>query len=344
MSEHLAEPKEPEVELTKKDFASDQMVRWCPGCGDYAILSAMQNAMPQLGKKKEDFVFVGGIGCAARFPYYMNTYGFHTIHGRAPAIATGVKLANPELSVWEITGDGDSLAIGGNHFIHVLRRNVDINILLFNNEIYGLTKGQYSPTSKTGLITKSTPMGSLERPFNAGEVAIGARATFFARTIDTNPKLMTRIFVESARHKGTSLIEILQNCVIYNDKTFGEITSKETKDDNQLHLEHGKPMLFGQEMNKGIRLNGLKLEVVNLSENGIDDILVHDAHESDPTLHAMLIRMNPPEFPAALGIIRAIEAPTYDDLIYEQIKQSKEKAKFKNMDELLNSGNTWEVK
>ena len=346
MSEHLVESQENETPLTKKDFSSDQIVRWCPGCGDYAILSAMQTMMPQLGKKKEDITFVGGIGCAARFPYYMNTYGFHTIHGRGPAIATGVKLANPELSVWETQGDGDALAIGGNHFIHVLRRNIDINILLFNNEVYGLTKGQYSPTSQRGQVSASTPFGSVETPFSAGEVAMGSKSTFFARTIDTNPKLMAQIFLKSSKHKGTSLIEILQNCVIYNDKTFGEITSKDTKDDNQLHLEHGEPMLFGKESNKGIRLNGLKLEVVTIGDNGVkeEDILVHDAHNPDPSLHFMLVRMKPPEFPMALGIIRAVEGPTYDELIYEQIDHSKKNTKIKNMDDLLNSGNTWEVK
>jgi 2-oxoglutarate ferredoxin oxidoreductase subunit beta len=331
--------------LTRKDFSSDQMVRWCPGCGDYAILSAMQNAMPQLGLNKEDFVFVGGIGCGARFPYYMNTYGFHTIHGRGPAVATGIKLANPSLHVWEVQGDGDALAIGGNHFIHALRRNIDLNILLFNNEIYGLTKGQYSPTSRRGLRTNSTPLGSIETPFVAGELAIGAKGTFFARTIDTNPKLMTQIFIESSKHKGTSLIEILQNCVIYNDKTHKEVTGPDTKDDNQLHLEHGKPMIFGKEQNKGIRLNGLKLEVVTIGENGVTeaDILVHDAHNPNPSLHFMLVGMAPPAMPMALGIIRSVEAPTYDDLIIGQIKESKKSTPFKNMDELLGSGNTWVV-
>jgi len=346
MAEHLVEPKDGDAPLTRKDFASDQLVRWCPGCGDYAILSAVQKAMPDLGYAKEDIVFVSGIGCAARFPYYMNTFGFHTIHGRGPAVATGVKLANPELSVWEIQGDGDALAIGGNHFIHVLRRNIDINILLFNNEVYGLTKGQYSPTSRKGQVSASTPFGSIETPFSAGEVAMGAKSTFFARTIDTNPKLMAEIFLKSSRHKGTSLIEILQNCVIYNDKTFGDITSKDTKDDNQLHLEHGKPMIFGKESDKGIRLNGLKLEVVTIGDNGVkeEDVLVHDAHNPDPALHFMLVRIKPPEFPMALGIIRAVEGPTYDDLIYDQIDQSRKKTKLKNMDDLLNSGNTWEVK
>lgn len=331
--------------LTRKDFSSDQLVRWCPGCGDYAILSSIQNAMPQLGISKEDFVFVSGIGCAARFPYYMNTYGFHTVHGRGPAVATGVKLANPKLSVWEVQGDGDALAIGGNHFIHAVRRNIDINILLFNNEIYGLTKGQYSPTSRQGLQTKSTPMGSLETPFVAGEVAIGAKATFFARTIDTNPKLMTQIFVESSKHNGTSLIEILQNCVIFNDKTHKLVTSSENKADYQLHLEHGKPMLYGKENNKGIRLNGLTLETVTIGENGVkeEDILIHDAHNPDPILHFMLVGMAPPAMPMALGIIRAVEAPTYDNLVEQQVEESKKTAKVQNMDELLNSGNTWKV-
>ncbi len=251
MSENLTENS-----LTKKDFASDQMIRWCPGCGDYSILSAMQNTMAQLNKKTEELVFISGIGCAARFPYYMNTYGFHTIHGRGPAVATGVKLANPDLEVWEIQGDGDALAIGGNHFIHTIRRNLDINILLFNNEIYGLTKGQYSPTSKIGLVTKSTPQGGIERPFNPGELTIGSNGSFFARTIDTNPKLMSQIFIDAASHTGTSIVEILQNCVIYNDKTHGAVTNKENRDDFQLHLEHGKPMVFGKEKNKGIMLNG----------------------------------------------------------------------------------------
>ena len=338
MAEHI-------TTLTKKDFTSDQMVRWCPGCGDYAILNAVQNAMPELGRKKEDFVFISGIGCAARFPYYMNTYGFHTIHGRAPALATGAKLSNPNLSVWIVTGDGDSLAIGGNHFIHALRRNLDVNILLFNNQIYGLTKGQYSPTSKQGQVTKSTPMGALERPFSAGEVALGARATFFARTIDTNPKLMSQLFIDSVQHKGTSLIEILQNCVIYNDNAFDAVTNRATQEDNQLHLEHGKPMIFGKDKNKGIRLSRLRLEVVTIGENGIteDDILVHDAHEPDTAIHNMLIRMELPDFPVALGIIRAVETVSYDQLVREQYESSKKNARYGTMDELLASGHTWEI-
>lgn len=331
--------------LTNKDFTSDQEVRWCPGCGDYAILRSMQKALPQLQKNKEDFVFISGIGCSSRFPYYMNTYGFHSIHGRAPAFATGIKLANPNLSVWQITGDGDALAIGGNHFIHALRRNIDINILLFNNEIYGLTKGQFSPTSKKGIKTKSNPHGTTDEPFSPSDLAIGAQGSFFARVVDTNPKLMQNIFVESESHRGTSLIEILQNCVIFNDKTFAPITAKEVKQDAQLFLEHGKPMLFGAERNKGIVLNGFKLEVVTIGENGIteDDILVHNVKEEDPTLHAMLARMRPPEFPAALGIIRAVDRPTFDSGVLSQLEYEKENAKFNTVDELLQSGDTWEI-
>ena len=331
--------------LTNKDFTSDQEVRWCPGCGDYTILRAMQKALPTLEKKKEDFVFISGIGCSSRFPYYMNTYGFHTIHGRAPAFATGVKLANPNLSVWQITGDGDALAIGGNHFIHALRRNIDINILLFNNEIYGLTKGQFSPTSKKGIKTKSNPHGTTDEPFSPSDLAIGAQGSFFARVVDTNPKLMQKIFIEAEEHRGTSLIEILQNCVIFNDKTFAAITGKEVKANAQLILEDGKPMLFGAEMNKGIVLNGFKLEVVTVGENNVTekDILIHDAKEQDPTLHAMLARMRPPEFPAALGIIRAVSRPTFDEGLLSQLEYEKENARFKTVDELLHSGDTWKI-
>lgn len=332
--------------LTKKDFESDQLVRWCPGCGDYAILAAMTNALPQLGIPRENFVFVSGIGCAARFPYYVNTYGFHTIHGRGPAFATGIKLANPNLSVWEIQGDGDALAIGGNHFIHALRRNIDINIILFNNEIYGLTKGQYSPTSPLGLVTKSTPYGTIERPFRASDLVIGAQGTFYARTIDTNPKLMAEIFVEAARHKGTSLVEVLQNCVIFNDDAHAAVTAKENRDDFQLHVKHGEPLLFGKDRRKGIRLNGLKLEVVTIGENGITekDILVHDAHSEDPTLHLMLARMAPPHFPMALGVIRQVYTKTLDEAVAQEAEQVKQSARYHSMDELLRSGETWEIK
>jgi 2-oxoglutarate ferredoxin oxidoreductase subunit beta len=305
----------------------------------------MQKALPNLERKKEDFVFISGIGCSSRFPYYMNTYGFHTIHGRAPAFATGVKLANPNLSVWQITGDGDALAIGGNHFIHALRRNIDINILLFNNEIYGLTKGQFSPTSKKGIKTKSNPHGTTDEPFSPSDLVIGAQGSFYARVVDTNPKLMQKIFTEAEEHRGTSLIEILQNCVIFNDKTFADITNKDVKLDAQLFLEDGSPMIFGAEMNKGIILNGFKLEVVTIGENGVteEDILVHNATEQDPTLHAMLARMRPPVFPAALGIIRKFSRPTFDEGLLSQLEYEKGNAKFKTVDELLHSGETWKV-
>jgi 2-oxoglutarate ferredoxin oxidoreductase subunit beta len=275
---------EENVKLTFKDFKSDQEVRWCPGCGDHAILNSIQKALADLGIAKEKYAFISGIGCSSRFPYYMDTYGFHSIHGRAAAIASGVKAANPDLSVWEITGDGDALAIGGNHFIHLVRRNIDINLVLFNNEIYGLTKGQYSPTSKKGIVTKTSPYGTIETPFHPGELVIGAQGKFFARTVDTNVKLSTQIFVEAAKHDGTSVVEVLQNCVIFNDKTYAEITDREVKDERQIVLEHGKPMIFGKDRDKGLMLDGLKLKVVKIGENGIteSDILVHEANENNP--------------------------------------------------------------
>ncbi|HJN64422.1 MAG TPA: 2-oxoacid:ferredoxin oxidoreductase subunit beta [Flavobacteriales bacterium] len=331
--------------LTNKDFTSDQEVRWCPGCGDYAILRSMQKALPQLETNKEDYVFIAGIGCSSRFPYYMNTYGFHTIHGRAPAIATGVKLANPKLKVWQITGDGDALAIGGNHFIHAIRRNIDINIVLFNNEIYGLTKGQFSPTSPSGLKTKSNPHGITDSPFIPAKLALGSGATFIARVPDANPKAMQAVFLEAENHRGTSLIEILQNCIIFNDKCHGDVTGKDVKHDMQLWLEDGKPMIFGSEMNKGIILNGLKLEVVTIGENDVteDDILIHNSKEQDITLHMMLSTMSAPEFPVAMGVIRAADELTYDEGMIAQLEENIKNTKFKTSDDLFNSGDTWEV-
>jgi 2-oxoglutarate ferredoxin oxidoreductase subunit beta len=331
--------------LTNKDFVSDQEVKWCPGCGDYAILRSMQKALPQLETNKEDYVFIAGIGCSSRFPYYMNTYGFHTIHGRAPAIATGVKLANPKLKVWQITGDGDALAIGGNHFIHAIRRNIEINIILFNNEIYGLTKGQFSPTSHTGIKTKSNPHGITDSPFIPAKLALGAGATFIARITDTNSKGMQAVFLAAENHRGTSLVEILQNCVIFNDKTFGDVTGKDVKHDMQIHLEHGKPMVYGKESDKGIILNGLKLETVTIGENGImeEDLLVHDAHEEDISLHMMIANMNVPEFPVAMGVIRATKELTYDEGMMGQLEENIRNTKFKTSDDLFNSGDTWEV-
>ena len=334
------------VELTKQDFVSDQMVKWCPGCGAHAILAAVANVFPKIGYRKENFMMVSGIGCSSRFPYYVNTYGIHGIHGRAYTIATGVKVANPHLSVWVATGDGDSLAIGGNHFIHTIRRNIDINVILFNNQIYGLTKGQYSPTTPMGAVTKTSPYGTVEHPFNIGELVLGAQGTFFARAVDNNIKLMTDIMFEAARHDGTSLMEILQNCIIFADKVHEQITSKDLKEDNQLILKNGEPMIFGKNKDKGIRFNNNRLEVVQIGENGIteDDILVHDQYQQDPGVHLMLAKMAPPHFPIALGVIRSAMYPTYDDLVEEQITHAKATSNIKTVDDLLNSGDVWEIK
>ena len=332
-----------EQKYTFKDFASDQEVRWCPGCDDYVILRAMQKALPEMGVNREDVVFISGIGCSSRFPYYMNTYGIHSIHGRAPAIATGVKLANPKLSVWVMTGDGDAMAIGGNHFIHVLRRNVDLNIVLFNNEIYGLTKGQFSPTSLVGQKTKSSPYGNTQPPFNPGELALGANARFFARIGGNVPKDITDILIQAHQFKGTSILEVLQNCVIFNDGCFSNITNKDDKEDKQIYLEHGKPMIFGKNRDKGLVLNKLKLEVVTIGENGIteEDILVHDAKQKDPTLHQMLVRL---EYPVATGIIRSYEDVTFEEREDELTKQVKANSKFKETNDLFFSGEVYFVK
>lgn len=333
------------VKLTKEDFVSDQMVKWCPGCGDHAILSSVEKVFPELGIPKENFVVVSGIGCSSRFPYYMNTYGIHGIHGRAAAIASGVKIARPELSVWMITGDGDCMAIGGNHFIHTIRRNIDIKILLFNNKIYGLTKGQFSPTTPLGHVTKTSPQGTFEHPFNPGELVMGSQGTFFARAVDTNPRMMTEIFMIAAQHKGTAVTEIMQNCVIFNNKVHDLITDKATKDDHIIYLEHGKPMLFGKENEKGLRLNNLRLEVVKLGEDGITekDILIHDQTDPNPALHMMLAGMAPPAYPMAMGVIRAVNKPTFEGLMEDKIREMKATSPIRNADDLLNSGNTWEI-
>jgi 2-oxoglutarate/2-oxoacid ferredoxin oxidoreductase subunit beta len=333
------------VPLTKADFVSDQMVKWCPGCGAHAILASVANVFPKIGYKKENFCMVSGIGCSSRFPYYVNTYGFHGIHGRANAIATGVKISNPHLSVWIATGDGDSMAIGGNHFIHIIRRNMDVNIILFNNQIYGLTKGQYSPTSPMGSVTKTSPQGTIEHPFNPGELVMGAQGTFFARAVDTNVKMMTDVMFEAARHDGTSVIEVLQNCVIFNEGAFTPITSKDLRAINQIYLKNGEPMKFGENNEKGIKLGHNGLEVVTIGENGIteDDLLVHDQYSQDPGIHLMLAKMQPPYYPVAMGVIRSAMFPTYDDLVEEQIKFAKANSPIKNVDDLLNSGDTWEM-
>ncbi len=332
--------------LSKKDFASEQDARWCPGCGDDAILNAVEAVMPTLGIPKEKIVFVSGIGCSSRFPYYMASYGFHTIHGRAAAIATGLKISNPDLSVWMISGDGDALSIGGNHFIHAIRRNIDIKLLLFNNEIYGLTKSQYSPTSPSGQVTKSTPYGSLDRSFSAASLSIGAEATFFARAVDTEPKYLQSILQRAAAHQGTAIVEVLQNCVIFNDGAHKWTTDRASRSENQLRLEHGKPMIFGDTVKQGIRLNGITPEVVTLGENGITegDILVHDEKASEPTLAYFLSRMRAPDFPTPLGVFRAVEAPTYDQQIHQQLEDIKVKKGDGQLRKLFFSGDTWEVK
>ena len=334
-----------ELKLTKEDFESDQMVKWCPGCGDHAILRSVESVFPQLGIPKEDFMVVSGIGCSSRFPYYMDTYGIHGIHGRAAALATGVKLANPRLSVWMITGDGDCMAIGGNHFIHLCRRNIDINVLLFNNKIYGLTKGQFSPTTPKGSKTKSSPQGTFEAPFNPGELVIGSRGKFFARVVDTNPKMMTEVFLEAAKHRGTSVIEILANCVIFNNKIHGLITSRETKDDNQLFLHAGQPMIFGKDKDKGIILTDTGLKVVKIGEDGIteNDILVHDPYKLDPGIHTMLCEMKPPHFPSALGVIRSVSTETFETAVWNSIEYEKSTSPLKSVDDLLRAGNTWTI-
>ena len=329
--------------LTAKDFASDQEVRWCPGCGDYAILKAMHKTLADLGASKEKTVFVSGIGCSSRFPYYMSTYGFHTIHGRAPAIATGVKLTNPELDVWVITGDGDGLSIGGNHTLHALRRNVDLNIILFNNEIYGLTKGQYSPTSRRGTKSPSTPQGSIDNPVSACEFALGAGGRFVARSIDTSLPHMTGVFKRAYANKGASFVEVFQNCVVFNDGVFDNFISKDVAADTQLHLEHGLPLLFGKQREKGLRLRPgkLELEVVTLGENGVvlDDILVHD--EKNLVMAQMLAGLEPPEFPVALGVLYCNPIPSYDSEVYAQIAAAGPPSD--DLNALLRKGRTWKV-
>ena len=329
--------------LTRQDFVSDQDVRWCPGCGDYAILSQVQKLFPTLGISKENFLIVSGIGCSSRFPYYMDTYGFHSIHGRAPALASGSKIANPDLSVWVVTGDGDAMSIGGNHFIHVLRRNIDMNILLFNNRIYGLTKGQYSPTSEVGKITKSTPMGSLDYPFNPPQLALGASGTFIARTIDREQKHMGPILEEAHKHKGTSFVEIYQNCNIFNDGAFSDLTEKETKAETQLVLEQGEPMIFGAENNKGLILEGSNFKVVKLGSNyNADDILKHDKEDKNLAMLLSEITYNP-ELPVPIGILYQETKSTYDDMMTNQIQDAKKSKESADLEKLFFGTNSWVV-
>jgi 2-oxoglutarate ferredoxin oxidoreductase subunit beta len=332
-----------DVSYTKKDFSSDQEVKWCPGCGDYAILSAIQSAMSKIGRKREDVVCVSGIGCSSRFPYYLNTYGYHTIHGRAAAVASGVKTANPDLSVWVITGDGDSLSIGGNHFIHVLRRNIDMNIVLFNNEIYGLTKGQYSPTSVMGAVTKSTPYGSLDRPFSPAKLAFGASATFIARTTDTDAKHVEEIMLEAEEHRGTSFIEVYQNCVIFNDGCHSEYADKKSRDDHSIVLKHGEPMIFGGEIKKGLILDNLTLKVVELGSTYTEaDCLIHD--KTNEVLASLLVAMDAnPGMPKLYGVIFAVQDVIYNDQVSAQLAEVKARKGDGDFNKLLNSGETWEI-
>lgn len=338
----------PPCELTKKDFVSNQEVRWCPGCGDYAVINAVQKVMPQMGIPREKIVFVSGIGCSSRFPYYMNTYGFHSIHGRAPGFATGIKVSNPELSVWVATGDGDALSIGGNHFMHAIRRNLGIHYLLFNNRIYGLTKGQYSPTSTFGQITKTTPMGVIDYPLNPTAMAIACEATFVARAIDIDIKHLTAMVEASSKHKGAAFIEVYQNCVIFNDGAFDYFTDKGVRQERVLYLEHGQPMLFGKDKSKGIRMRNAQPEVVTIGENGvtINDILVHDIHLQDPSVAFMLARMEyreDGEFPQPVGIFRSISRPTYEEMLEDQIETATTKFGAGNLEKLLYTGDMWTV-
>ncbi len=330
--------------LTPKDFASDQEIRWCPRCGDYSILAQMKKVLPTLGIPKENFVFVSGIGCSSRFPYYVDTYGFHSIHGRAPAIATGIKTSRPDLQVWVITGDGDALSIGGNHLMHMLRRNVNLKVILFNNQIYGLTKGQYSPTSPVGVKTKSSPYGSVDNALSPLCYAIGSEATFVARAIDVDIKHLTMVLERAAQHQGTAFVEVYQDCNVFNHDAFLYATDKSVKGDHILYLEHGKPLTFGQTVKKGIRLNGATPEVVELGK-GIseDDLLFHDEKSADPSLAFLLSRFKHPVFPEPLGIFRNVVAPVYDDQVNKQLEAEVAKKGQGDFDKLFHSGDTWIV-
>lgn len=334
----------PQVKLTIKDFQSDQDVRWCPGCGDYSILAQVQRVLPEFGHKKEDYVMVSGIGCSSRFPYYMDTFGLHSIHGRAPAIAAGVKMANPNLQVWMATGDGDGLSIGGNHTIHMLRRNFNIKVLLFNNQIYGLTKGQFSPTSLVGQVTKSTPYGAIDYPFIPVSLALGASATFVARTMDRDPKHLQEMVRRMEKHQGASFLEIYQNCNVFNDGAFFQFTEKDSRDNNIVYLEHGKPLVFGKQKDKGIRLNGFTPEPVSLTEGhySVNDLLVHN--ETDSTLAFILANMiHNPELPRAMGVFLCQQRPTYEAQMVDQISMMKSKKGQGNLQALLDGDETWMI-
>lgn len=331
--------------LTKKDFESTQAVRWCPGCGDHALLNQIQKLLPTLDAPRENYAFISGIGCSSRFPYYMETYGMHSIHGRAPAIASGLKLARPELSVWVVTGDGDALAIGGNHFIHAMRRNIGIKIILLNNRIYGLTKGQASPTSEIGQKTKTTPYGNIDRPFNPVAVAIGAGATFVARTVDTDLANLGAILKRAAMHRGTAFVEVLQNCNMFADGTYEALTDKATRDDSRIVLEHRKPMIFGKQRDKGIRLKGLRPEVVTLGADGANeaDLLAHDEASPDASRGFLLSQLQAPEFPLPLGIFRSVSLPGYEELCADQSAAVIADKGRGRLESLLQGGASWTV-
>ena len=343
MPENVVE-MESHVKLTVKDFQSDQDIRWCPGCGDYSILAQIQRVMPEFLHRKENYVIVSGIGCSSRFPYYMDTFGIHGIHGRATAIASGVKISRPELQVWVATGDGDGLSIGGNHMIHMLRRNLGIKVIMFNNEIYGLTKGQYSPTSRMGQVTKSTPMGSVDNPFIPVSLALGAGATLVARTMDRDPKHLQEMVRRAEKHAGAAFLEIYQNCNVFNDGAFFTFTEKETRDDNIVYLEHGKPMVFGKQKEKGIRLNGFTPEAVTLADGkfSVNDLLVHN--ESDSTLAFILANMiHNPALPRAMGVFLSTDRPTYENAIQTQITKAKSKKGNVDLQALLDGDETWVI-
>lgn len=328
------------------DYKNSQSVRWCPGCGDHAILNVLHKAMAEVGIAPHMTAVISGIGCSSRLPYYMNTYGFHTIHGRAAAIATGFKVANPQMTVWQISGDGDGLAIGGNHFIHAVRRNIDINLLLFNNKIYGLTKGQYSPTSDRGFVSKSSPYGTTEDPFIPAELVFGARGTFFARAIDVDLPVGQEVMAAAARHHGTSVVEMLQNCVIFNNGIHNYITDRETRAERTIHLRHGEKMIFGKDGNKGLVRDGFLLKAVVIGQDGytIDDVLTHDAHCQSNFLHQQLAMMDGHDLPLAVGVIRDVDALTYNDEVEKQVAEVKAKKGFSCLRDMIMSGETWEVK
>ncbi len=327
------------------NYKSDQAVRWCPGCGDHAILNTLHKAMAEIGVPPHKMAVISGIGCSSRLPYYMNTYGFHTIHGRAAAIATGFKVANPDMTVWQISGDGDGLAIGGNHFIHAVRRNIDINVLLFNNKIYGLTKGQYSPTSDRGFVSKSSPYGTTEDPFIPAELVFGARGNFFARSIDVELKVSQEVLKAAQLHKGTSVVEILTNCVIWNNGIHNPITDREVRADRTIHLRHGEKMLFGKNLEKGLVRDGFLLKAVTIGEDGytMDDVLVHDAHTPTNFLHQQLAMMDGKTLPLAIGVIRDVEAPTYNDGVSRQVEEVRAKKGFNTLRDMILAGETWTV-